>query len=98
MIVRNRKIVLKPNHTYTNKKHNVPAQIGVSDKKIQWIKCKSHIFRIKPHDYIILCSDGVTDNLSYNEIIRYPFAKLLCHNAKQANKKRDDISAVCIQV
>lgn len=97
-VVRNRKVVLHPKHTYINKRQNIPAQIGYMNNQVHWMKCVSRIFRILPNDYIIMCSDGVTDNLTVDEIIRFPFAKLLCHNAKQAAIKKDDISSICIQV
>ena len=97
-VVRNRKVALHPKHTYINKSHNVPAQIGFIHNRINWTKCVSKIFRLLPNDYIIMCSDGVTDNLTVDNIIKYPFAKLLCHNAKQAGVKNDDISSICIQI
>lgn len=95
-IVRDQKVIYKTKPMYVMKRENVPAQIGVYQGNIQKTKFKSGDYILQSKDRIILCSDGVTDNLSDETIIKCKSGYELVQKAYRTNKKRDDISGIVI--
>ena len=98
-VIRNGKFVLKTKPMYINKNGNMPFQIGYMKKNVELYPIISHMFRLLSNDRIIMCSDGITDNLSDNLILRNSLnAKLLAEKAKNMGIKNDDISVIVIDV
>ena len=95
-VVRDKKIYYKSKPTFVNKSMNVPMQIGVYERRLQKASLENKVLRLRKDDKIILCSDGVTDNLSDSKIICCKHANEITVKAKKQNKKRDDISSVVI--
>lgn len=98
-IIRNDRIVLQTKPMYISKKNNMPFQIGYINKNIELYPIKTNLVNLKTKDKIIMCSDGVTDNLSSKQILRYSSsAKTLTEKAKKVGIKNDDISAIVIDI
>lgn len=98
-IIRNNQIILQTKPMYISKKNNMPFQIGYINKAIELYPIKTNLFRLEPNDKIIMCSDGVTDNLSFKQILRYSSsARTLTEKAKKVGIKNDDISAIIIEI
>lgn len=95
-VIRDKKIYYKSKPTFVNKAMNVPMQIGVYERKVQKAPLVTKTFHLQKGDKIIMCSDGVTDNLPESRIIACKNGVELVGKAKKANKKRDDITAVVI--
>lgn len=92
-VVRSNELIYKTRPTFFNKKMNVPMQIGVYGGKIQKAPYISKTLPLQKNDKIIICSDGVCDNLPQSKIITCNSAIELVQKSKKMNKKQDDISA-----
>ena len=98
VVRRKDRLVLKNKHDYVDTTINMPRQMGLMNGKIIDVSLKTKRMKIKKGDVIILCSDGITDNISLRRVVVLSSAYKICSAAKKANKKYDDMSVIRIEI